>query len=198
MEKYHGLTLRQIEEKRKTYGKNEIVVKKRYSIVSLLLSQFLTFINAILLTASFLAFIIGDALDAFFITAIILINALFGFLQEYRAEKSLEKLKTYTSKTARVIRDGKEMQVDTVDLVPGDLVILSEGDRIPADGTLTESHHVEIDESVLTGESLPVAKNSQADLSLGTLVTKGRGYLVVSEIGMKTRFGQIAASLASI
>ncbi|MBI2034813.1 MAG: cation-translocating P-type ATPase [Candidatus Levybacteria bacterium] len=198
MEKHHGLNLQEVEEKKKTFGKNEIIVKKRYSAVSIIASQFFTFINAVLLTASFFAFIINDTLDAFFILAIILINAIFGFFQEYRAEKSLEKLKTYTSARSRVIRDGKETQVSTKDLVPGDLVVLSEGDRIPSDGKLTESHHVEIDESILTGESLPVFKDSGDSLFLGTLVTKGRGYFSVTEIGMKTKFGQIAESLATV
>lgn len=198
MEKYQGLTSAKALEKHQSFGKNEIVVKKQFSAVSLLAVQFLTLINAILFITSFLAFFVGDSLDAYFILAIIIINALFGFFQEYRAEKSLEKLKAYTSETARVIRDGIETQIDTKELVPGDLVILSEGDRIPADGVLKETHHIEVDESILTGESLPLTKNFHDLVYLGTLVITGRGYFEVLAIGTQTKFGQIAQSLVTI
>ncbi len=193
-----GLTSEVAQEKLKIIGKNEIETHESRSSLSLLLSQFPTLINAILGCAAILSFIIGSAIDGIFILVILLLNATFGFIQEYRAEKSLEKLKSYVKSITRVIRDGTEQQVPTSNLVPGDLVILSEGDRIPADGKLTINKPIEIDESVLTGESLPIVKNHNDPVFLGTLVTKGHGRLLVEKTGMFTRFGQIAQTLATV
>jgi len=193
-----GLTSEVAQEKLKTIGPNEIETHESRSSLSLLLSQFPTFINAILAGASLLSFIIGEPVDGVFILSILLVNAIFGFIQEYRAEKSLEKLKSYVKSIARVIRDGKEQQVPTVNLAPGDLVILSEGDRIPADGKLTINKPIEIDESVLTGESLPIVKNHNDPVFLGTLLTKGSGHLLVEKTGRLTRFGQIAQTLSTV
>ena len=142
--------------------------------------------------------LVGDFLDGSFILASILLNATLGFIQEFRAEKALEKLKSYAVAKTRVLRDGKELEVPSNELVRGDIVILSEGDRIPADGTLLKNHHLEVDESVLTGESLPVIKQEKDTLSLGTLVTKGKGTFEVTLTGNKTQFGQIAKSLSTI
>jgi len=193
-----GLTSEVAQEKLKVVGKNEIVTHESRSSLSLLLAQFPTFINAILAGASLLSFIIGETVDSTFILSILLLNAIFGFIQEYRAEKSLQKLKTYVTTTARVIRDGKEVQIPTVEIVPEDIVVLGEGDRIPADGILTKDKAVEIDESILTGESLPVVKTHNDAVFLGTLLTHGSTHLLVENTGGKTRFGQIAQTLATV
>lgn len=193
-----GLSEAQVLQQSQQFGKNVITTKKTYSPLSIFLSQFPTFINAILLLAATLAFFVHDAIDGYFILAIVLLNGFFGFFQEYRAEKSLEKLKTYTTTTTRVIRDGVEQQIPTEQLVPDDVVIIVEGDRIPADGMLLKTHHIEIDESILTGESLPVMKEDGSSIFLGTLITKGKARMRVTEIGMQTKFGQIAKSLATI
>lgn len=194
----NGLSVTQVAEKSQQFGKNEIVTKTATSAVSIFLSQFPTFINGILLLAATISFLVHDPIDGYFILAIVFINGIFGFFQEYRAERSLEKLKTYTATTTRVIREGRETEIPTEELVPDDIIVLREGDRIPADGTLLTTRHLEIDESLLTGESLPVIKLETNEVYLGTLIVKGKGKMRVTQIGMQTRFGQIAESLASI
>lgn len=180
------------------YGKNEIEVKRNYNALSIFLSQFPTFINGILFAGGLFSFFIGNFVDAFFIASILILSAFFGFLQEYNAEKSLEKLKNYIKPLSRVIRNGKEAEIPSAELVPGDIVLLNEGEHVPADGKILLSHHLEIDESVLTGESIPVAKNSLDLAFSGTLVSKGRGKMLIENTGMSTRFGKIADTLSSI
>jgi len=194
----NGLNALEVFEKQKIFGKNEIKIQEKISALSLFLSQFPTFINGILVLASILSFITHSMLDGILILIILLLNALFGFVQEYRAEKSLEKLKDYVISVVRVIRDGKVTEVYAVDLVPGDVVIISEGDRIPADGKIISRKFLEIDESILTGESLSVIKNFNDPIFSGTLVTKGTSKFTVEQIGKGTRFGQIAQTLASV
>lgn len=193
-----GLTTIEAEKRIKEFGQNEILIKEINPPLKIFLSQFPNLINMILATASLFSFVINDFLDGFFILAVLLINGVFGFIQEYRAEKSLEKLKSFIKLMSRVIRDGKEVQIETAKIVPEDMVILSEGERIPADGKLILGRHVEIDESILTGESLPLIKKENDLVFKGTLVVKGKGYLLVEKIGMTTRFGQIANSLSNI
>lgn len=193
-----GLDSLEAQEKQKIFGKNEITTHERISAFSLFISQFPTFINGILIIASILSFVIGNTLDGTLILIILFLNALFGFAQEYRAEKSLDKLKTYVKSVVRVIRDGKIIELDAVDLVPGDIVIVSEGDRIPADGKIVSHKFLEIDESILTGESLSVIKNLNDPIFSGTLVTKGSSRFIAEKIGKDTRFGQIAQTLSSV
>lgn len=193
-----SLTTKEAKELLTKHGENKIETKKSYSALSLLLSQFPTFINGILFTGAVFSFLIGNLVDAFFIASILILSAVFGFVQEYNAEKSLEKLKGFVTPLSRVFRDGKEVQIPTQNIVPGDLVVLSEGEHIPADGKIVLPRHLEIDESVLTGESIPVAKNDKDFAFSGTLVSKGRGRLLVQKTGMDTRFGQIAGTLSSI
>ncbi len=193
-----GLGSLEALEKQKTFGRNEITTAERISTFSLFLSQFPSFINLILVAASILSFIVGSTVDGIFILILLFLNAIFGFVQEYRAEKSLDKLKTYTKTVARVIRDGKETEIDAANLVPGDIVVISEGDRIPSDGKIISNKFLEIDESVLTGESLPVVKSHDDSVFLGTLVTRGSSRLRLETIGKDTRFGQIAETLAAV
>jgi P-type Ca2+ transporter type 2C len=194
----NGLTQKEAEQKQKEFGKNLIEAESSFSIVRNFLSQFVTMINAIFFTAGILSLLLGHNLDGLFIFAVIIINAFLGFIQEYRAEKSLEKLRNFTAPIARVIRDGQEQEILAEKLVPDDLVVLSEGSRIPADGDIIEATHLEVDESILTGESLAVIKKSKETVFLGTLVTKGNGILRVTKIGKNTQFGQIANTLSSI
>lgn len=193
-----GLTTKEVSEKLEVFGKNEIGAKKSFSALSLLLSQFPTFINGILFAGGLFSVLIGNYIDASFILSIIILSSIFGFVQEYKAEKSLEKLKSYIKPFSRVIRNGKEEEIPSSEIVPGDIVLLNEGEYIPADGKAVISHHLEIDESVLTGESLPVAKSDKDPLFSGTLISKGKGRLLVEKTGMDTRFGQIAKTLASV
>lgn len=193
-----GLASLEAAEKQKVFGKNEITTRERISAFSLFVSQFPTFINAILVTASILSFITANTIDGIFILTILLLNSFFGFIQEYRAEKSLDRLKTYVKSVVRVVRDGKEMQIDAVDLVPGDIVLVAEGDRVPSDGKIISDKFLEIDESILTGESLSVIKNRGESIFSGTLITKGSSRMLVETTGNQTRFGQIAETLAGV
>lgn len=193
-----GLTTEQAKELIKKFGKNEIVAKKTVSPIAIFFSQFPTVLNGIMAVAGIFSFVIRDVIDGIFIFTVLFLNAVVGFIQEYKAEKSLEKLMDFIKPESRVIRDGKEVKLATADLVPGDIVILSEGDRIPADGTLATHEDIEIDEAILTGESLPVAKKTHDEVYNGTLVVKGKAHLLVEKIGMQTKFGQIAETLADL
>lgn len=193
-----GLTSQEAQTRLEKEGKNIVDVQHSFSALSLFLSQFPSFINGILFIAVIFSFFIHELVDAFSILAVLLLNALFSFFQEYKAEKSLEKLKEFTTSFSRVIRDGKQIQVKTEELVREDIVVLSEGDHIPADGKLLLSHHIEVDESVLTGESLPIRKEKNDQVLSGTLLVKGRGLFLVEQTDNNTRFGQIAKTLVSI
>src|SRR6266404_1967018 len=127
----HGLTQHEAQENLRKYGKNTIAAESNFSIQQLFFSQFPTVINAILFVAGVASLFIHDPLDAFFIFAIIFINGYFGFAHEFRAQKALEKLKDYTAPEALALRDGKETIILAENVVPGDIIILSEGDRVP-------------------------------------------------------------------
>lgn len=193
-----GLTQHEVAERLRTVGKNTITTDSQFSVRKLFFLQFPTTINAILCIASVASLFIKDILDAFFIFAIIIINACFGFIQEYRAQKSLEKLKAYTAPEALVIRDGKEALILAEELVPDDIVVLDAGDRVPADGILLDDAELEIDESILTGESLAVIKKNSDTVMLGTLIFQGNALMRVTQTGMQTKFGHIALTLATI
>lgn len=193
-----GLTTQEAQARLLTYGKNIIESHSTSSAVKIFFSQFTTFINAILFIAGVFSLSIENVLDAGFIFAIIFLNAVLGFIQEFKAEKALEKLKQYAAPMARVIRDGKDKEILAEELVPEDIVVLSDGSRVPADGKLIEVSNLEIDEAILTGESLAVAKNKSDDVFLGTLVTRGKGHFRVAKTGRETKFGQIANTLTTI
>jgi len=193
-----GLSSLEVLEKQKIFGKNEIKTQERISAFSLFISQFPTFINGILTIASIISFATKNILDGTLILIILFLNAVFGFFQEYRAEKSLDKLKTYVKTVACVIRDGQVQEIDAINVVPGDIILLSEGDRIPADGKIINHKFFEVDESILTGEALSVIKNFDDFVFSGTLVTKGSSRFIVEKIGNDTRFGQIAKTLANV
>lgn len=194
----NGLTAQDVIRARAKFGRNTISSHSTTSVLRIFSSQLLTTINIILLVAAIFFLVIQDTIDGLFIFAVIIVNACFGFIQEFRAEKSLEKLKDYASPIARVKRDGHEKEIPAEDLVPGDLVVLSEGSRVPADGQILQESMLEIDESILTGESIAVAKDPNSPAYWGTLVTRGNGYMLVEKTGMKTRFGQIAHTLTTI
>lgn len=193
-----GLTQEEIVKKQQIFGKNEIIASESFSAFKLFISQFPTLINAILAIGAILSFIIKEPLDGIFILAILILNSLFGFIQEFRAEKALQKLKKLAQPTCVVFRAGKPMQIRAVELVPEDIVVLNEGDRIPADGVILTELHVEIDESILTGESLPVIKKHADEVYQGTFVAKGKARMKVTKIGAQTKLGQISLTLVSV
>src|SRR3989338_8135288 len=184
------------------HGSNEIVAQSRQTPLAIFVSQFKSLLIILLMTAAAASLFLGDLIDGIFILLIVVLNGILGFVQEYKAEKAITALKKMTIATVRVIRDGVEQKIDSKLLVPGDVIILEEGDKIPADCTLIESIHLEANEASLTGESLPVEKDhndeNENHVYLGTIVAKGRGKAIVIATGMQTRFGKIATSLSEI
>lgn len=202
MEHVVGLSNQQARKRLTQFGPNEIAVKPRQTLFTIFLSQFTSVLVVLLMIASIASLFLGDLLDGVFILLIIILNGILGFIQEYKAGKAVAALKKMTVSLVRVIRDGMEQKLDSKLLVPGDIIILEEGDKIPADGVLFESLHLEANEASLTGESTPVEKNIQDEnkrlIFFGTIIAKGRGRAEVLATGMQTRFGQIAASLSQI
>lgn len=198
----NGLTSTQAQENLEKHGKNELVEEEKPGPLRLFLGQFMDILILILIIAAVAAYYVGDTLDAIVILIVVLINAIVGFIQEYRAEKAMEKLKGLISHEAVVIRDGQEQKVTAGDLTMGDVVLLEEGDNVPADLRIIESYDLLIDESALTGESLPVEKSTDVIFKedhdadnmafMETGVASGRGKGVVVGIGMGTEIGKIA------
>ncbi len=195
IEEIKGLTTREAIARLNTHGKNSIEKKDKNLTFLLLFSQYKNIISGLLILATIFSLLIGDFLDAFFIFLVLIINGFFGFIQEYRAEKTLEKLKSLVAPSAQVIRDGREIEIDAKDIVPADIVVLREGDRVPADGKLITGVPIEVDEAVLTGESMPVDKIDHDEIYSGTFIVRGRGFIEVTATGFETRLGQIAAEL---
>jgi Ca2+-transporting ATPase len=193
-----GLTTAQVSQSLTKYGLNIITEQKKKSIFVKFFEQFNNFLTMLLIGAAILSFLLGETLDGGLIIGIVILNGLFGLYQEAKAEESLAMLKKMTVTKVRVIRDEKEIEIDSKYLVPGDLVYLEEGIKVPADGVVTKSINMEINESALTGESFPVVKIEKEDVFSGTIVAKGRGYITITKIGDKTKFGQIAHNLSTI
>ena len=199
-----GLSAQQAQERLIQYGPNELRKEKGKSPLKLLLGQFTDILMIILLIATGLSIVVGEVTDAIIILAIVIASATLGFTQEYRSEKAVEALKKMTSPTASVLRDGKEIRIPATQLVPGDIILLYTGDKVPADGRLLEAFTMKTDEAPLTGESSAVNKSTlelpdQTQLNdrknmvfTGTVVVYGRGKAVVTTSGMNTEFGKIA------
>ena len=205
-----GLTEQDVKNKRKQFGFNELEEGEKQSALLLFFSQFKDFMVIVLLAATLISGLLGEYIDAIAIIAIVIINGLLGFYQERRAEKSLDALKELSAPLANVLRNGEYLKIPSKEMVPGDIVRFSSGDRISADLRLYETNSLEIEESALTGESVPTSKNSEpirgdeigiGDMSnmafMGTMVTRGSGKGIVVGTGMQTAMGQIADMLQS-
>ena len=203
-----GLSPSEIDNLREKYGPNELKKKSGMTIPQMFLEQFKDFLVIILIIASIVSIAIGQITDSIVIIGIVIVNACLGVFQEYKAGKSLEALKKMSAPSAKVIRGGNLQTIPAEQLVPGDLVLLKSGDYIPADIRLTQGVNLKVDESALTGESVPVDKDAsailKADASLGdqvncgfmsTIVTYGRGQGIVTSTGMNTVIGGIAGML---
>ncbi|MDP7239693.1 MAG: cation-translocating P-type ATPase, partial [Dehalococcoidia bacterium] len=206
-----GLTTIEAQERLARLGPNALQAKKRQPPVILFLEQFKSFLIIILLFAVVASAILGNTLEAALILVIVVFAAGLGFAQEYRAERAIEALARMAAPSATVIRDGKEQEIDAQKLVPGDVLVLLTGDRVPADLRLMEAANLRADEASLTGESVPVGKAVTALSSgdhpvaernnmafMGTSVVYGRGRGVVVATGMQTHFGQIAGMLQTV
>ncbi len=202
-----GLTEEQAKDRLLDFGPNKLKEKRGYSVLSLIIEQFTGFLVIILFLAGGFSFLIGESIDGIAIFTIVVINGILGFVQEFKAEKSMEALKKIETLKARVLREGEEKTIEAQNIVPGDIIALYEGEKIPADARLLEAHSLQIDESMLTGESLPVNKKTEvlkektalADrknmVYSGCMITKGRGIAVVVLTGMNTEIGKIAAEI---
>ena len=205
-----GLSLEEAGRRLTEYGPNELTHEEKASPWMLFFNQFKNILVVILIVATVLSAFVGEYVDAIIIGVIILFCAVLGFVQEYRAEKALDALKNMLTPMITVLRNGKEEELPSKDLVPGDVMVLEAGDRIPADARVIENHSLQCDEAPLTGESLPVTKelvpmredapvgDRRNMVFTGTTVTYGRGKAVVCATGMRTEFGKIAQEVAAV
>ncbi len=202
-----GLSEAEAADRLERDGPNELTADQRRAPLQVFLAQFSSALIWVLIGAAAISAVIGRTVDAALIAVILVANGIFGFVQEYRAEQSLAALQELAAPEVTVRRDGTETTVDATTLVPGDVVVFSQGDVVPADCRLRSTDSLEVDEAALTGESVPVAKDT-APVEAGTPmaertsmvykatnVTRGRGVAVVVETGMETAMGEIATSL---
>jgi Ca2+-transporting ATPase len=200
-----GLTWDEAKARRERHGENELTEKRNVSLIALFLNQFKDFMVLVLMAATLISGLLGEYLDAITIVAIIVMNGILGFVQEFRAERSLRALKELSAPTAKTVRDGTLVQIPAKELVPGDIILIESGDRIPADIRWIETNSLYVEESALTGESVPVGKHTDAlqgeevplgdqkNLGfMGTMVTRGNAKGIVVRTGMNTEMGKIA------
>jgi Ca2+-transporting ATPase len=206
-----GLSVKEVRHRLQEVGRNVLAAKKGVHPVFLFLGQFKDFMVLVLLAATVVSGLLGEIADSITILSILIINAILGFIQESRAERSMESLRSLTAPEARVMREGIEQRIPAAEVVPGDIVLLEAGDRIPADIRWIQAVNIEVEESALTGESHPVSKSIMAlqdELTpmadrhnmgyMGTSVVNGRGAGVVVATGMDTEMGVIAGMLQSV
>ncbi len=196
-----GLSSSAAKSKLSEFGLNRLPSKSQSASLKILASQFKNFLTLILIAAAVFSLLIGDAIDSALIFVILLLNTGLGFWQEYKASKELEALRKLEVSVSRVIRDGVQLEIPSFEIVPGDIVVLESGDKVPADGILIESYDVSVDEAALTGESQPVFKSENINnnqIYFGTKVVGGRGKMEVLKTGSKTKFGNIALTLSSV
>ncbi len=196
-----GLTALQAEQALKINGPNLLPQKNGASALKIFISQIKNPFSFVLIAAALLSFLVGDRIDGILISSILILNTILGFWQEFKASKELEALRSFEVLASRVLRDGKEIELPSSQIVPQDVVILESGDKIPADGEILESFSLQVNESILTGESMPVAKtgkDGENELFFGTTVVSGRAKYLVTKTGIKTRFGGIAETLTEV
>ncbi len=206
-----GLSHDEVIERALKYGPNELQAAHRVTPWEILLEQFKNVLILILLGATTISLVLGHGVESIVIGVIVLFAVVLGFVQEYRAERAIEALRQMAAPTATVLREGVEVKISAKNLVPGDIILIRTGDRIPGDARVIESINLQVEEAVLTGESFPVEKHikalENADLSIGerknivyagTVATYGRGRALVMSTGMQTEFGKIAKMLQDV
>jgi Ca2+-transporting ATPase len=207
----HGLSGREIDKRLKEYGPNRLVTEKKVSKLKILAHQFQSPLIYILLIAAVVTVFLREYIDTGVIMSVVILNAVIGYIQEFKAEESIRALKKLVVPKARVLRDGTEREINSEELVPGDIVLLSSGSKIPADMRLFKVIELRADEALLTGESLPVEKTTTAIKEknlipgdqknmafMGTIVVSGRGKGIVVETGQRTILGQIAEEVREV
>ncbi|MBU1126060.1 HAD-IC family P-type ATPase [Patescibacteria group bacterium] len=206
----HGLSVAEVERRQREYGANTLPTKPPKSALRILFAQFASPLVFILLAAAAVSFFLNEWLDFSVITIAVLLNSILGFVEEYRADRSLQALKKYLPVQVKVRRDGSQQIIPAMDLVPGDVMLLSAGDKITADGRIIEEQVFEVKEAALTGESAPVKKQVDAIgrkaaigdrksmVFAGTIVNEGRAEVVVVSTGLDTEIGKIAKLVLSV
>ena len=204
-----GLSSSDVNKRLEVFGRNTFESGKKTSKLTIFLSQLKSPLILILIAAGIITLVISHFSDAVFIFIAVIVNSILGYWQENKAERALAELKTYLKQRARVIRDGKEREIDAEEIVPGDIIRLAQGDRVPADARLVFVNDFQVDESVLTGESLPVSKllnevsgfatvaDQTSMIFAGTLVTQGVSSAVVCRTNASTELGKIASLIAN-
>lgn len=199
---HKGLSIEEAAKRLSQNGPNEIIQKSGASAWEMFFQQFKSPLVLMLFVATGISFLLKDALEGALILTIVILNATLGFFQEFKAERALEALKKIAVSTIRVIRGGMQKEINSKELVVGDIIFLEEGNKVPADAKLLEVLHLEVDEAALTGESMPVAKEMEDEQSsllfMGTTIVKGRGIAEIVAVGMQTKFGRIASELGKI
>lgn len=203
-----GLSSEEAAKRLSKFGPNSLKEASGKGAILIFFSQFKSLLIAILLLAAAISFFLSETIDAIMIAAIVIMNAIVGFIQEYRVERTIEKLKKLINPQTIVFRDGQMIKIESQNLVPGDLVVLEEGQRVPADIRITSSFNLKLNEAALTGESTPVSKVTQpltgkfiiADQKnmafSGTTISSGKGAGIVVATGMRTEIGKIASLVA--
>lgn len=208
---HHGLLTEEVKNRLQKFGYNEMKEKEQPAWWKRFLAQFQDFMVLVLLVATLISALLGEYVDAITILAIVIINAILGFIQEFRAEQSMSALKKLAAPTAHVIRNATLQQIPAREIVPGDVLSLEAGDKLAADGRLIETQNMEVEEASLTGESNPVRKNADKKLSedtplgdrknmvyAGTSISRGRGKAIVCATGMHTEVGRIAGMIQNV
>ncbi|MDO9497526.1 MAG: HAD-IC family P-type ATPase, partial [Nocardioides sp.] len=192
-----GLTSSEAAERLAEHGPNLAPRPKPRNPLSRVADQLRDPMILLLIAAGVIVVLLGDLADAGIIAAVIVLNTTIGVVQEVRAANAISSLDRLSAPHATVLRDGEPVRVDSADVVPGDVGRLEAGDIVPADGTLLESAALQVDESAMTGESVPVARGEGEELLSGTVVTRGRGWVEISRTGADSGLGRIAAAIAS-
>ena len=212
VDKTLGLTDAEVQSRLEKFGRNALPTDQGVNWARLILAQFTDIMVIILIVAAFISAILGEATDVIVILAIVALNAMLGIYQEYQAEQALAALSRLQVPQVRVRRGGRIHEISAEELAPGDIVLIGEGDRIPADGRLIESINLQVEEAALTGESVPVEKGIEAIEAnqaialgdrvnmayMGTTVNYGRGEMVVTNTGLRTEIGNIATMLMQV
>jgi len=205
-----GLSEEEAAKRLAQFGPNELKEKKKTSVLKLFFSQFNNFLIYILIAAMAVSMLLGEWLDSTVIFVVLVMNAVLGFIQEFKAEKSIQALKKLSGLKARVVRDNYVKEIPARELVPGDIILVDTGEKIPADARILSEINLQIQESALTGESMPVSKMVQAvepDTPLadrknmlfsGTIVAAGHGKAVITKTGMSTQLGKIAGLIQEV
>lgn len=206
----HGLLDVQVEKNREEFGKNILEVKKRESLLHIILVQLGSFFSVVLLSAAFLLFFLNEFIEFFVIFTIITINVLIESIQRYRSDSIFESITKIIPAYSIVIRNGKTKKIPSADIVVGDVIVLNMGDKVPVDAIIIKSENFMLDESILTGESKPVSKNAGQTYSIesiidnhhavfsGSLVVTGSAHILVTKVGVETQLGMIAQKITTI